>query len=223
MKEDAIEKNIFDAIERGKVKMRPRWHFVVRTGLAAAAAIVLFLLLVCLGSMAIFTLHESGAWFAYDFGFAGWYLFLRSLPLVLIVLTLIFTAAVVLLARQYAFAYHRPLIYLLIVIVGFATLINFLVVPPAFHRTIADYAGDNLPFISAFYEFEEMVPSTVHRGEIVAFTNSGFVLQNLGGTVTATVVFATTSFRTGDVVVVFGDVNASGTIYPFGAEKIVPW
>lgn len=220
-----IEKNVLDAIERGEVKMRPRWHFVLSAVLMALICIVLLLLLIYFASMVIFTLQENGAWFAYNFGFSGWYLLLRSLPLILMTLLLIFAVAIALLARRYAFVYHRPLLYLLLIIAGLTTVGSFLVVPTAFHRAVMQYAAaNNIPLVDAFYEFEEAPPSSVHRGQVVmiASTSNTLVLEDIDGETTTVVFPATTSFGVGDVVVVFGDINASDTIHPFGAEKIAP-
>lgn len=226
MGQDEIEKNVFDAIGHGDVKMRPRWHFVVRAVFVATGSVVFFLLLVYFASTALATLYRNGVWAAPAFGLSGWLLFLRSLPLVLIGFTLIFVIVIALLARHYAFVYHQPLVYLLLIIAGLTTIASFLIAPTAFNRAIFNYTAGNLPFAQSFYVYEETTPSAVHRGEIIAFTSNGFVLRDIDGDVTATVVFAmaSTSFGLGDVVVVFGDENASDTIYPFGAERFTtPW
>lgn len=224
MKQDEIQKRIFDAIGRGEVKMRPKWYFAARAMLAAFLAILFFALLVFSMSMVIFALHENGAWFALDFGLSGWYLFFRSLPLVLVVTTLLFAIAVAVLARRYAFVYHRPLVYLLLVIAGLTTVASFLVAPTALHRAIMSYAEANhLPFVGTFYEFEEAAPSTVHRGRIVTFRDNSFVLQDVQGRTTTVILLATTSYGVGDTVVVLGEENASGTVTPFGIERVVSW
>lgn len=225
MGQDEIEKNVFDAIEHGGVKMRPRWHFVVRAVLVATGSVLFFLLLVYFASTALATLYRNGAWVAPAFGLSGWLLFLRSLPLILIGFTLIFVIVIALLARHYAFVYHQPLVYLLLIIAGLTTIASFLIAPTAFHRAVFDYTAEKFPFAQSFYIYEETTPRAVHRGEIIAFTSSGFVLRDIDGDVTATVVFAaaSTSFGLGDAVVVFGDENASDTIYPFGAQRFTPF
>ncbi len=220
-----IEKKVFDAIRHGDAKMRPRWYFVVRAVLFATGSVVFFLLLVYFASTAIVTLHRSGAWSAPAFGLSGWYLFFRSLPIILIGFTLIFVIVIALLARHYSLVYHQPLVYLLLVIAGLTTLASFLIAPTSFHGAIMDYTTANLPFAHALYEYEERVPGEVHQGVIVTFMSTGFILRDLDGNVTATVVVAaaTTSFGLGDTVIVFGDENASNTIQPFGVEKLLPW
>lgn len=115
MGQDEIEKNVFDAIGRGGVKMRPRWHFVVRAVLVATGSVIFFLLLVYFASTALATLYRNGVWAAPAFGLSGWLLFLRSLPLILIGFTLIFVIVIALLARHYAFVYHQPIVYLLLI------------------------------------------------------------------------------------------------------------
>lgn len=221
--ENSIEKKVFGAIERGEAKMHSRWYFALRAALAAATGILLLALLIYCASLVIFALHENGAWFARDFGFSGWYLFFRSLPVILILLTLVFTLTIAMLAQRYAFVYHRPLVYSLLIIAGLTTVISFLIAPTAFHRVIVNYATANhLPFLGTFYEFEEIAPSAVHRGQVAAFAGRGFILMDLDGETTTVVITPTTSFMIGDTVVVFGDINTSNTIQPFGVEKIIP-
>lgn len=211
-----IEKNVLDAIGRGEVKMRPRWYFVLRAVLIAAIVILFFALLVCTASVIIFALRTNGAWFAIDFGIPGWYLFFRSLPLILVLFTLLFTLIIAVLANRYTIAYHQPIVYLLLVIAGLATAASFSIAPTPFPRIV-----EQSPFVNAFYEFEETAPSAVHRGEVLAFTHDGFILQSSDGDTTS-VVLATTSLGLGDTIVVFGDANASNTIHPFGAARIMP-
>lgn len=218
-----IEKEVFDAIKSGKAKMRPKWVFFLRAVLAATGAVVLFAFLVYFASLAIFVLHENGAWFAYNFGISGWYLFFRSLPIALMLLLLLFTIAVAMLARRYAFVYHRPLVYLLLVIAGLTTAASFLIAPTALHRAVINYATENhIPFINEFYEFEGETPGDVHQGQIVMFQGGGFILKDIYGGTTTVIFTPTTSFGVGDIIVVFGGSDVNGAIHPFGVTKIAP-
>ena len=175
--------------------------------------------------MAIFVLHQNGAWFAPSFGVLGWSLFFRSLPIILILSTLVCASAVAILARQYAFVYHRPLIYLLLVIAVLTTAVSFVIAPTALHRVVMNFVTENrIPLVNNFYALEEETPSGVHRGTVVELTSDGFILEDLDGETSTVVLFTTTTpFGVSDTVVVFGDENASGTIHPFGVEEISPW
>ncbi len=68
------------------------------------------------------------------------------------------------------------------------------------------------------------MPASVHRGEIVAFTDDGFILDN-GLGITSTVVAASgvifiDNFHVGDLVLVFGTREENGTIRAFGIQRI---
>jgi hypothetical protein len=219
-----VEQNVFEAIKSGKAKMRPKWYFVLQAILSIAVAVVLFLFLVFFVSLIVFALQASGAWFARDFGLPGWYLFFQSLPLILVLLLLLFAIAMITFVRRYAFVYHRPLFYLLIVIAGLTLVGGLLAVPMALHRAVVDYAERNhIPFVQGFYEFEEQEPGDVHQGQIVAFTPDGLIIQDTYGGTTTILLMPTSSFGTlavGDAIFVFGGSDASGTIHPFGIEKV---
>ena len=100
------------AIEAEKVTMRPRWHYVLLSGMAAVGVIVLFLMLLYVVSLGVFFLRESGVWFAPAFGARGWWELLQSLPLTLIFLlvVLLAAAAAVSAAATPAGAVHAPLL-----------------------------------------------------------------------------------------------------------------
>ncbi len=219
-----VEEKVLETIKGGKAKMRPKWYFVLQAVLVAAVGVVLFLCLIFIVSFIIFALHESGAWFARDFGFSGWYLFLQSLPLILVFLSLLFALAIAIFAWRYAFIYHRPMLYLLVIIAGLPAVAGFLIIPASLHYAIINYAAeDHIPFINGFYELEESIPSAVHRGQIVSFLENGFILRDSDGETTTVILVPTSSFGmlgVGDPVVVFGNSDASRTIHPFGVKKI---
>jgi hypothetical protein len=52
--ENSISNNIEQAIKSGQVKMRPRWHFVLKTVLAISGGLFVLLTILYLASLIIF-------------------------------------------------------------------------------------------------------------------------------------------------------------------------
>ncbi len=92
--------SVMDAIKKGTVTMRPRWHFILLSTLAAVGAFIVLLALVYIASLLVFFMHDSGAWFVPSFGGRGWFSFLRSIPWLLIFLIGIFALILEVLVRR---------------------------------------------------------------------------------------------------------------------------
>jgi hypothetical protein len=75
------------------------------------------------------------------------------------------------------------------------------------------------------YTYETALPANVHRGEIIAFTNDGFLIENeFGTTSTVTVASGTgiafpSNLNVGDIVLVFGPRQGDGMIVAFGIQR----
>jgi hypothetical protein len=213
----AIQQSVLDAIASGRVKMRSRSYFVLQTILAIVGGVILGLFLIYIVGFMIFLLRQSGVLLAPGLGFSGWYIFFRSLPWLLIVLSLIFLLVLVVLINHYAFAYQRPLLYSLLGILIIVTAASFFV----------SFTALNPPILGTYYSgYDAGEIPDVHRGEIVVLAANGFVLQGLSGE-TSTVLFgagmspaAENILRAGDLVVVFGDRDASGFIEASAIEKL---
>lgn len=106
-----IRERIVLAAKSGKLKMRPKWHFVLRSALWAAGIGVMALAALYFASLFLFINRETGIWLAPIFGWQGIIVFLMSLPWMIIVLVLIFTLILEILVSRYGFAYRLPLLY----------------------------------------------------------------------------------------------------------------
>lgn len=215
------------AIKSGKVKMRPRWYFVLLDALAVIAIVIALLIVVYLASFIIFVLHQSGAWFVPVFGFAGWFALFYALPWVLIALSGLFVIGLAFFAKRYPFGYKWPLVYSVLGVFFLIVAVSFLFVQTSFSNALFNapvpraLLGEYYPGVGI------LAPNDIHRGEIVAVTPYGFLLENLSGSETSSVVIASETeitfpglFQVGDNVVIVGDRSATGTIRAFGIEKI---
>ncbi len=218
---------ILEAIRKGRVKMRPRWHFVLRALLAALGAIILLLALLYLASFVIFVLHRTGAWFVPAFGLRGLYVFLLSMPWLLILLSLVFAAILEILVRHYAFAYRRPLLYSVLGILLVAVAGGLMVAGTPFHGRMSRYAEENrLPVAGRFYrEFGRRPFREVHSGKVASVEREGFALRDIRGEILNIVITPRTrlpygmDFSVGDSVVVFG-VRDDGRVQAFGVREV---
>lgn len=222
-----MKENIIDAIKTGKTKMRPRWFFVIRTVFVIVIVVILFLLLLYLISFIIFALHQSGVWFAPDYGLSGWSLLLAGLPWGLLAVALILLILLAFILSRYPLVYHYPPFYFLPAFILFILLGSFLIAATSFHEGVLRYTTqENVPVIGNFYEFETGDSGSIHRGEIIAVTQNGFLIANENG-ITSTVVaapgvFFVEAFHVGEGVAVFGDRESDGSIRAFGVKIISP-
>ncbi len=228
---DEIKKSVLQAIQSGRIKMRPRWHFVLGAALAATGIFILGLALLYLVSFILFMLKASGAWFAPSLSPRGWFTLLQALPWLLILLCLLFVVLLELLVRRYAFAYQKPLLYSSLGVIIIAVAGGFIVFQTPLHRALfrtAEHGG--LPMIGGFYRGYGMPRlSDVHPGIIVATDTAGFIIQEPFDNGTETVVPAngtpfpagTGILAVGDSVVVFG-VESGTVIQAVGFREFSP-
>lgn len=226
-KEKTIEESILATIKSGQLKMRPRWHFVLKTILAALGGVILVLTLLYLASFIIFALRQTGVLFVPAFGIEGWFAFFTHLPVVLIILLLIFIIILEILVRHYSFAYRRPLLYSvlgisILVFVGALAVAN-----SSFHGGLSKYADNNKDtFVGRFYgDYGRQRFVDVHRGIITETIDNGFLMINKRDEVLTIVISRRTrlpfgaDFSIGDIVVIFGHRDGNA-VQAFGIQEI---
>jgi len=228
---DDIRDKVMLMIEKRGVMMRPRWHFILLSALAAAGALILIVALLYVISLAFFFLREGGMLYTPAFGGRGWFELLRSAPLLLIVLVAIFALILEILVRRYSFAYRAPLTMslggiLLLVFVG-----GFVLAQTSFHRSMefAAHRGHLPPPVGFLYgqTFRPPRPDDMHRGVIITQSTGGFVMVDADGDGTSTVELTPQTrlpygedFAPGDMVIVIGDPVGTDTIRAFGVRTM---
>jgi hypothetical protein len=226
--ENKIKQDVLAAIQDGKLKQKPRWFFVLRgtligVGIGLALCVILYLI-----SFILFVTRETGVWFTPAFGFRGWFVFFRSLPWVLIALSLIFIAVLEVLVKRYSFAYREPLLYSVLGIVAIVAAGGFLLFETSLHQSLFDSARrGGLPIIGEFYKgFGTERFNDIHPGVIVGTTTHGFTMQEPFEAGRATVVVASdtdfppdVTFMPSDTVIVFGS-EAGDIIEAVGIREV---
>lgn len=227
LQHNPLREQVLGAIKSGGTKMKPKWHFILRTALFLSGCLLVFLLLVYLVSLGLFVLDEHQLWVVPSFGFRGIFLFLFSLPWLLIALVLIFLALLQLLVRHYSFAYSRPLFYSALGVLGIVIVGSIVVRQVGFHKNVFEYSTrHHLPLAEPFYqrvEFQEN--SHVYRGTISQMQEKVFFLKSRSEDVFEVHITPLTRFPrgvdfvVGDEVIVVGDRN-DNTIEAYGVRKI---
>jgi hypothetical protein len=226
--EKKIEHDVLTAIASGRVKMRPRWKFILEATLLGVGAILVFLILLYLVSFILFILHENGAWFVPDFGAPGWFALFRRLPWILIGFAALFIAILEVLVRRYSFAYQRPLLATVLWMVGIVLVGGAVISATRFHNILFAFARHNtLPVIGGMYrQFGMPGFDDIHRGEILTMASGTFVIQFDDGDTSTVLVMPDTrlplgeAFQIGNTVVVFGPENFNRVIPAFGIQQI---
>lgn len=224
---ESLKNKILKEIKSGKVKMRPRFHFILRAGLWVFGTVMVFVLALYLTSFVFFVLARSGLFLLPGFGFRGVMAFLLDFPWLLILVAIVFIIFLEILVRHYSFAYKRPLFYSVLGVVGLVLFLGFVVRTTSFHSGLFRQAGEGrLPFVGGLYRsFEGGKFRNIHPGLVLELGEKGFILEMREGEEREIVFDVNTIFLTsssldvGDAVVVFGG-SENGVVRAFGVREI---
>jgi len=146
----------------------------------------------------------------------------------LISLSCLFVIVLAFLAKRYPFGYQWPLLYSFLSIFFLIAAVSFLFVETSFSNILfTSPMFEAVPLLGEYYPgVGGLSPDDVHRGDIEGLLPSGFVIRGFFGG-TSTVVIASETdvmsggiFKTGTVVVVFGERSPTGTIEAAGVEQL---
>jgi hypothetical protein len=207
---NSIQDNVLKAIEAGKVKMRPKWHFVARTSLLIVGTILVVLALLYLVSLILFIMRQTGVLFVSGFGFSGISAFFLSAPWLLIIIAVIFIIILQILIKKYSFGYGRPLLYSALAIIVLVVVGGILVEMTPLHRGLFNRAENNgLPLAGGLYrQFGEQEHDNITVGVVTEVLDNGYKITTQGGeALTVTITSQTKGapgFAIGDTIVVLG-------------------
>ena len=214
-----------EKIESGRVKMRPKWRFILETvlwivGLAVAALASLYLI-----SLTVFVLHRSGLWFAPSFGPRGWMVLLVSFPWLILIAAVIFIVGLEIFVRHYSFAWRYPLLYSTLAVMCLAVIGGLIVAATPLHRNLRQGPGQPM---RPFYEQLDLERArSISVGIIIDVNDNGFILQEWHGETLTVVVTHNTRlpqhmpFKIGDTVVVFGQ-RSGDSVSAWGINFVDP-
>ncbi|MBP9731878.1 MAG: hypothetical protein KBD29_00240 [Candidatus Magasanikbacteria bacterium] len=219
--------HILESIKKGELKMRPKWHFMLKTVLLILGSVILALSLFYLISLIIFGLRETGVIFTPGFGVRGTIIFLRSLPWLLILLVGIFLVILEILVRSYSFAYKTPLVYSAALIVLIAFVGGWIVARTPLHTVMIRHVPEfNIPLVGGGYpDIRRPMFKEVHTGRIIVITPRGFDIQNPRNEMFMVIITPQTQikrdvqFHAGDRVMIMGP-RFENEIRAMGVRKI---
>ncbi len=210
---NSLTSRILNRLKSGEVKMRPKGYFILRAVLVALITCLVALFVLYLVSFIFFSLRASGVWFLPGFGFGAMGVFIKSLPWSLILIALILIVVLELFVKRFGFAYRRPILYSVLVIVVFTLLGSLLIAKTPLHSDIflRAHQGKLPPLAGGFYRgFGMPKLPDVHFGVVCDIGDNEFCLETDEGETLVILVASTTAFSLGaditedDRVVVLG-------------------
>lgn len=230
-----LKDTLLKKIAAGEVAMRPRWHFVLTTGLLMTGTLIGTLVTIYLLSFILFILRETGILYAPLFGGRGIVFFVVTSPWLLIGTLEVFLIILSLLVRHYAFSYRQPALFTLIGTVIFVLVTAGAIHYSMIHDKVRTFANEHrVPGLVSLYrdgvgpQPEHMTPGTVSQ-----LTADTFTLTTPHGDVFTVSTTPNTRLprhplTTGDSVMVFGvkdtptnHITADG-VRPFTPGKFPP-
>jgi hypothetical protein len=178
---NSIKDKLLQEIQTGRVKMRPRWYFVLKTVLLVISTVLAVSVVLFVASFIIFIMRQTGVFHSSGFGLRGIRAFLISLPWLLVLIAILFIILIQLFVKRYSFGYRKPLLYTILGVVGIALLGGIVVAQTPFHRGLFEHAYDNnLPLAGGLYREYGIrrLPHNIEMGKVVEVRSNGFLITN---------------------------------------------
>lgn len=226
----SLQENILATIEGGKTKMRPKWYFVTSAVFLMGGTLVALVALLFIASFIVFSLHQSGVWFAPSMGWQGLPPLFMSLPWVLIVVAVGFIYLLEMLVRKYSFAYRKPLLYSAIMIVVVTVSGGLIMASTPLHDKLLIRAQEQrLPLAGRVYKNYSMPPKdNISVGRVIDISEDGFSVKDVGENEFKIItnketrrIKADSDIKVGDSIVIFGKRKGE-KMSAVGVQKISP-
>ena len=223
-----IGEKILKKIKKGKIKMKPRPYFILKTILFVAGIVFAFLLTVFLASFIIFILRASGIFDFPAFGLRGLGMFFVSLPWLLVLFVIVFVIILEFLAKRFSVVYKRPLIYSILGIVIIVLLLGvFIARTPIHSKLLQGVQEGKLPVFEPLYKWRHIrTPDNVYFGRVLNLADNGFEIETQEGEIFSILISSKTRFfqsvkyiKEEDAIMVIGDKDDS-TIKALGVRKV---
>lgn len=240
---ESLTAKIIASARDGRLKMRPKWYFILRAVLWIAGTALVLLFLLYFASLFAFILRKTGILAAPVFGWHGVFVFLTSIPWLLVLVMLFFVAVLEILVQRYSFAYRLPLLYSALAILLAVWAASLVIDRTPFHRILSDCssagtppaAGGRRPMINAvpcamgFYR--DLGPKrfdNVNDGVITRIIDPDLIIINRQQESLTVLVTPRTrlpfgsDFSVGDAIVIIGD-RRGDKITAFGISFLADW
>jgi hypothetical protein len=221
-----IKERVEEAIASGEIAMKPKWYFALQALLFALGVAIASCATLYLASFILFVMRENGLWFVPTLGPSGWYVFLVSLPWLLVLLLGSFVVVLELMVRRYSFAYRRPLVISVVGVLALVVIGGACIEVTPLHRVMVVYSERSLPVTRDVYRhYEDPQVSALQPGRVVTTTADGFILFSRRGDILHVAITPDTKmppgfrFIEGDEVLVFGEKTTT-SVKAFGIKLL---
>jgi hypothetical protein len=176
---ERITEKLMEKIVRGDLKMRPRWKIAAAAALGASGLAVALIAALFLAGFAVLAVSTSGLRYLPGFGWRGYAAFLSEFPWWVVGSLIVLLAGVEAYARRFSFAYRRPVLISLGVLVVAVALAGW---------GLAGFVEGSCPRRPAFRavlgHFRSMAAGQsgqIHRGKVIEVSPGRFVMMSGGG------------------------------------------
>ena len=226
-----IQEQVLEKIRAGQVSMRSRAYFVFRTGLIAAAAVLVLASSLFLFSFIFFSVHESGLGYLLEFSERGLLTFVTLFPWISLFVLFLLLIALESLVYRFRPVYRRPLLRIFLWLVVISIIGSTLLALTPLHSFLLSEAdNDRLPILGSLYEqiHESHQKQGVYRGDIVSVAGTYFVIAHNdtdldsdegSWTIQPPAGFKLSTLTLGEIVYVAGRLM-HGVIYAYGIHPI---
>lgn len=153
-----IEELVNDSIKSGKIIMKPKWHFVLKTILRVLSVVILFFVIIYLLNFIGLVTHEKD-FNILDLSPRGMYAFMMAIPWVIVFLSIFLLLTFYVLVKKYSFVYRKPIVYSFFLIIVFILFIGFIVhLVDARFRLARFGEGERVPVLGPMHKY--------YRGEM---------------------------------------------------------
>lgn len=153
-----IEEIVNDSIKSGKIIMKPKWHFVLKTILRVLSVIILFFVIIYLLNFIGLVTHERD-FNILDLSPRGMRAFMVAVPWVIVLLSMFLLSVFYILVKKFSFVYRKPLVYGFFGIIFLIVFIGFIVhIIDAKFRFARFGEGERVPVLGPMHKY--------YRGEM---------------------------------------------------------
>ena len=201
--------------------------FILKTAFFILGTILFFAFAAFVFSFVMFKIRATGLWYAPGFGARGMGLFFARFPWHWLIFALAVVVILEILARKFSFVYRRPLVYSVLGILLFVSIIGLVVSHTVIHPQLFRGAAEGrIPIIGSFYRERALqaLPN-VHIGEVSAVGEQGLTISNEKGEIFEVLVSPQTilpknqEIEEGDLIMIMGDKKDS-SVNAFGVRII---
>jgi len=214
---------ILEKIKKGKVEMKPKSYFVLRTLIYILGIIVSFIFAIFFIGFIVFILRVSGIIHFPGFGFRGLGVFLASFPWFVFLFVIIPLIILGILSKKFSLIYKNPLLYSILGILIILLLIGVIFDKTPMHQKF--FKGVEKTKIGSFYK-KSFIKSSydVFIGNVVEITDNGFKIETKQEEILEIIIYSKTDIpvnvQKNDLVKVMGNKTDS-IIKAFGVRKII--